>query len=250
MSPFNIIAGFLAFEGRQIYAHQVYFERLENRATLMDESHLIEDMDSSGLQFLDTTTEEGYARTMAHHFRKYGEWVHGFGEISQDIPFNRFILYTFFYIIFLVMLIRIILDPSLNHIPIDEEDRCFWKIFHSVFSLYVLSFLYSDSINVIMNKRAIKAFSHFWRLFDLCTHCLLTISITCNWILYLMEESNDCLNRDYEETLPKKTWEDGETKNVAKYETNPCLKEDTLNQIHMITFAMGRYHASIISYKV
>ena len=38
-------------------------------------------------------------------FKKFGDWAGSVGIISQDVPFNRFVVYTFYYLIFLGMII-------------------------------------------------------------------------------------------------------------------------------------------------
>ena len=172
---------------------------------------------------------------------RYAEWAEGVEGISQDIPLNRFILYTLSYVIFSGIIILIIVNPSLNHIPSGESELSKWKTAHGWLTAYAISFLVFGDLNyLIMFKK--KAFSRFWRVYDILFHCLLTLAITCNWILYSMERKNNC-SSEHEPSLPIKnaTMFDGSGAPQNDFTLErACKKEEILNQIQSVTFALGK----------
>ena len=69
------------------------------------------------------------------------------------------------------------------------------------------------------------------------SHLFLAISIICNWVLYRMEVVNNCSSTiDHQEALTKNSsflHNDSDSKLII------CQKEDVLNQISVVTFAIS-----------
>jgi len=236
MCPIHLPLAFLVFEGRQLHRRGLYLKAMSEKESLVTESY-------PHRQSVDTENEEdkytdSYLYVLSRVFRKYGEWANNVGEISQDIPFNRFVLYTFFYLIFLAIIILKIFDTSLSYIPIAENERGHWKLMHLLLTTYLISFILSDLAYGMIYSRGLSVFKHFWRLTDLITHLLLAISIICNWVLYRMEIINNCSSTiDHQEGLPKNS---SFISNDSNSKLVLCQKEDLLDQISVVTFAIGK----------
>ena len=236
MFPICLPLAIVVYEGRQLHMRGQYLKGMSEKESLITESY--PHRESVRTAKNEDKYSDSYLYVLSRVFRKYAEWANNVGKISQDIPFNRFILYTFFYLIFLAIIILKIFDPSLSHIPLGENERRYWKSVHLLLTTYLISFILSDFGYALFNKRALSAFKHFWRLSDLITHLFLTISIICNWVMYNMEIINNCSNTiDHQEGLPKNSSflsNDSESKLVL------CQKEDVMNQISVVTFAIGK----------
>ena len=236
LAPINLGVAFVVFEGKQIYAKHAHFQRLEET----DRSTNIHKSVTGHLQ----GDRERYVYWLTRAFRKYGEWANRFGEISQDIPFNRFIVYTLYYIGFIALLARIILDPCLSRLPVGECNCVYWNLNHSTFTIFVISLILSDVQGLLVNRSVIKVFKQFWRLFDIVTHFLLGISVICNWILYFIAIENECWKQNEDHPLQEKYRNNSVTDDVGNVIGDETVAssigmEDIFHQAYMITFAMG-----------
>lgn len=236
LAPLNLGIAFVVFEGKQIYAKHAHFQRLEEKdgSTNIDKS----------VEGHRQGDRERYVYWLTRGLRKYGEWANRFGEISQDIPFNRFIVYTLYYIMFISLLARIILDPCLSRLPVGECNCVYWNLNHSTFTIFVISLILSDVQGLLTNRSVIKVFKQFWRLFDIVTHFLLSISVACNWILYFIAIENDCLkhNESYplqQQYRNKSVYDDVGIGIGNKTAASSIGMEGIFYQAYMITFAMG-----------
>ena len=169
-------------------------------------------------------------------FKKYVDWAGSVGRISQDVPFNRFIVYTFLYLIFLAVIMWKILDPSLNHFPLSDIESRKWKLVHSILTLYLTSFTLEGINYLMVHKEIMKAFKGFWRLFDFTTYFVLAISMICHWIFYFTEIKNNCMGDD---TSGKDAAISTLAPTLIKHSESLCQMEETLNQVCVLTFAIG-----------
>ena len=224
----------LVFEGKQIHMRTAHVKKI-----IAKESPHVESNDD---KYVCDRSKLTYPNSYAYEisripiFKKFGDWAGSIGIISQDVPFNRFVVYTFYYLIFLGMIIWKLLDPSLNHLPLTDKEIENWKLVHSILTLYLASFILEDLNYLLVHKQIVKAFKSFWRLFDCITHVILTISIVCHWTLYLNYNKidyvssgiyrNEMLNP--EEKL--KTIEDSDVSHE---------NEDMLHQTSVLSFAIG-----------
>ena len=172
-------------------------------------------------------------------FKKYVDWAGSVGRISQDVPFNRFIVYTFWHLIFLTVIMWKVLDPTLNHFPLSDIERRNWKLVHSILTLYLTCFTLEGINYLMVYKDTMKAFKGFWRLFDFLTHFVLTISIICHWIFYFTEMENDCMS----DVTTSSTL----VSSITKDSESLCQKEEILSQVCVLTFAIGKVFCDIIS---
>lgn len=236
LAPLNLGIAFVVFEGKQIYAKHAHFQRLEEK----DGSSNINKSVAGHLQ----GGRERYVYWLTRGLRKYGEWANQFGEISQDIPFNRFIVYTLYYILFISLLARIILDPCLSRLPVGECNCVYWNLNHSTFTIFVISLILSDVQGLLTNRSIMKVFKQFWRLFDIVTHFLLGLSVICNWILYFIAIENDCWNQNedhpFQETYRNKSVYDDVGIGIGNETVASSIgMEEIFHQAYMITFATG-----------
>ena len=230
-----MIFAFIVFEGKQIHMRMSHLKRVKEKESLLIESNIDQEYsDATKLTYPNNYIHSIY---QIPHVKKYADWAGSIGFMSQDVPFNRFILYTFYYLVFLAMILWKILDPSINHLPINGVDDTNWKLVHCILALYLKSFILEELTCLMVHKQIIKAFKSFWRLFDMVTHVILTISIICHWTLYFKYNQHPCVTNSINvtETLSSESRSKTMTELELFYEI-----EDNLNQICVITFAIGK----------
>ena len=86
MSPISIMYAIIVFYGRLIFQHRSYEKRLEQVAE-KDDKNIGNNDENQG------NKSNGIYKMID----MYGDWAHRVGRISQDVPFNRFIISTFCY---------------------------------------------------------------------------------------------------------------------------------------------------------
>ena len=224
----------LVFEGKQIHMRTAHVKKI-----IAKESPHVESNDD---KYVCDRSKLTYPNSYAYEisripiFKKFGDWAGSVGIVSQDVPFNRFVVYTFYYLIFLGMIIWKLLDPSLNHLPLNDEEIGNWKLVHSVLTLYLASFILEDLNLLLVHKQIVKAFKNFWRLFDCITHVILTISIICHWTLYLHYNTTDYVSSG----IYRKEMLSNEEKSKAKEDSDASHdNEEILQQTSVLSFAIG-----------
>ena len=129
---------------------------------------------------VQTLKEDGFVRRWLD---MYANWSMRL-EISQDVPFNRFIQYTFSYFIFLALLILLIINQASER----EYDKIVhWSIYHSMIFLWIGSMLVADLF--IFARLRMNAFSNFWRVYDLLFHILLLSYLDADLILCAIDNN-------------------------------------------------------------
>ena len=103
------------------------------------------------------------------------EKANSLGKLNQDVPLNRFIAFSWSYMVFLVLLVWSLLT---NKVKCTESGHSFFLIdIKSVtLLLYMISFVLQDIHTLITCK--IKVFRSFWRVYDLVWHLLLGLSLS------------------------------------------------------------------------
>ena len=106
-------------------------------------------------------------------------------QLSLNVPLNRFLIFTGYYFIFVVLIVGAILEKA-----IDESVLCFGN-FHRFLTLYVISMLWAD-LNSLRNARSITTFFKFWRVYDLVLHVMLAFALIFRSIRVLDPAAVDC----------------------------------------------------------
>ena len=106
-------------------------------------------------------------------------------QLSLNVPLNRFLIFTGYYFIFVVLIVGAILEKA-----IAESVLCFGN-FHRFLTLYVISMLWAD-LNSLRNARSITTFFKFWRVYDLVLHVLLAFALIFRSIRVLDPAATDC----------------------------------------------------------
>ena len=87
-----------------------------------------------------------------------------------DVPVNRLIIFTGYYILFVIGLAYVVWDKSL-----DGNSYCFGK-WQQVLTVFAISMIWQDLIT-FWNVRSIWTFFKFWRMYDLALHISLALTL-------------------------------------------------------------------------
>ena len=224
----------MVFEGKQIHMRTAHV----NKIIAKESPHVESNDDKYVCDRSKLTYPNSYAYEISRIpiFKKFGDWAGSIGIISQDVPFNRFVVYTFYYLIFLGIIMWKLLDPSLNHLPLNDKENENWKIAHSILALYLASFILEDLNYLLVHKQIVKAFKNFWRLFDCITHAILTISIICHWTLYINHNTTEYVSSG----IYRKEMSSAEENSQALEDSDASDEnEEMLHQTSVLSFAIG-----------
>ena len=84
-------------------------------------------------------------------------------QLSLNVPLNRFLIFTGYYIIFVGLLIGAIIEKSVY-----GNEFCF-GVYQSMLMIYVISMMWQD-FSTLSNVRAFKTYFKAWRVYDLIMH--------------------------------------------------------------------------------
>ena len=93
---------------------------------------------------------------------------------NLDVPLNRYLIFTGYYIIFVVLLTTVNEDHKR---VMDSHNETEYSMGHFFLTIYTVSMLWSD-IQTIMSLKSIKTYFKFWRVFDLALHMCLFFAVT------------------------------------------------------------------------
>ena len=148
---------------------------------------------------------------------------------NLDIPLNRFIVFTGYYLLFVVSIVMTIeerIEEDGNPSKTDFRTGYFFLV------LYTLSMLWSD-FHTMVSLRSIKTYFKFWRAFDLYMHILLLLVLICKAIrtaVYSFNALEDCTGKDFD-TMDMKDYDDEDDSLINQWYIN-CTKlheSDLLN---------------------
>ena len=214
----------LVHYGRYLFKYRSYHKRLQELA----------DKDDTDIES-DSKIRKTEPSWVFRPVDIYAEWANGIGKISQDVPINRFINFTFSYAMFVALIILTIADPSLQHFPDKEKPNMRWVATRALLLAYILSFFYLDVFIIVFFRK--KVFARYWRIFDLTFHVLLGTSVVSNWFLYATEEETKCLATG-NTTSPTSTSSFYHSPLLANEATVTTLCH-SLVQLSNVTFALG-----------
>lgn len=114
-------------------------------------------------------------------------------KLNLDIPLNRFLVFTGYYVLFLVLLIWTIFDEQFE----DPNLKTIFSKKHILLSYFALSMLWQD-FHILYEVRSISTYFKFWRIFDLILHCALTTALTCRLVRTISYNSlvDICFNEE------------------------------------------------------
>ena len=107
-------------------------------------------------------------------------------QLSLNVPLNRFLIFTGYYFIFVILIVGAILEKAIG-----GSNLCFGS-FHRLLTIYVISMLWAD-LNSLRNARSVKTFVRFWRVYDLVLHITLAFALMFRTIRVLDPAAADCL---------------------------------------------------------
>ena len=142
----------------------------------------IDEKESSLYGFRRTNDEEP-SLTRKFFNKTLDELTHK--QLSLNVPLNRFLIFTGYYFIFVVLIVGAILEKA-----IAESILCFGS-FHRLLGLYVISMLWHD-LNSLRNARSLKFFVKFWRVYDLILHVTLAFALIFRSIRVLDPAAAKC----------------------------------------------------------
>ena len=137
-------------------------------------------------------------------------------QLKLDVPLNRLIIFTGYYILFVVSLFYVVWDKIL-----DGNSYCFGKSW-VILTMFAIPMVWQD-FSTLWNVRSFWTFFKFWRMYDLTLHIALASTLIFRGAKVLTSESidyckgctfNDCHNGTKNETMSSAVealddWEDG-----------------------------------------
>ncbi len=111
------------------------------------------------------------------------KWFHHFINFSVqkthlDVPLNRFLIFTAWYIVYVGFVLDTILDDSLY--ALGKKDVNFSKKY-AILSIFASAMLWED-VYTFITVRSITTYFKFWRFYDLVMHLSLAGSVICRAI--------------------------------------------------------------------
>ena len=91
-------------------------------------------------------------------------------KLSLEVPLNRFIIDTGYYVFFVILLGYTVLNKSFGR---NEHEFCFHHVWLAV---YVVSMLWQD-LSSLRNVRSFKIYAKYWRIYDLIMHVTLAFAL-------------------------------------------------------------------------
>jgi hypothetical protein len=91
-------------------------------------------------------------------------------QLSLNVPLNRFLIFTGYYIIFVILLIGAILNKS-----VDGNGFCF-EGYQILLTVYVISMIWHD-LSTLSNVRTFRTYFKLWRVYDLIMHLALILAL-------------------------------------------------------------------------
>ena len=165
-----------------------------------------------------------------------------------NVPLNRLIIFTGYYLIFVGMVMLTIFDKQ-NEI----KEPCYSKLRYGYFffTIYAASFLWDD-IQSFVQLKGQKTYFKFWRVFDLLLHISLIIVLVCKFIRkfgYPFDELVECVANVAEEEnfiAPANCAELKKLDNITGYhymykcsidpKENPCENYSTNSTLQFLFF--------------
>ena len=97
---------------------------------------------------------------------------------SFDVPINRFLTYSGFYLIYLVFILMVVLTRDS-----DEKGLLTFGFIHYGLGVYASAYLFKD-LCLMLTRKSLKTYFRFWRVLDLVTDLLLFIGIIMRFLTY------------------------------------------------------------------
>ena len=91
-------------------------------------------------------------------------------QLSLEVPLNRFIIDTGYYIIFVALLGITVLNKSFG------ADLHSFTTYHVWLTVYVISMLWQD-FSSLRNVRSFRIYAKYWRMYDLIMHVTLAFAL-------------------------------------------------------------------------
>ncbi len=144
-------------------------------------------------------------------------------KLNLDVPINRFLVFTAYYILFTILMVNTILQrEDFDHDKVLDND---FNYYHIILSIYAIGMIWQD-IMTIATLRSFRTFLKFWRVFDLCLHLELFFALVCRVIkIQTLNGSKACLCGD------------------ACWESDLCVRirdsRETLDELQGMFFAIA-----------
>ena len=113
--------------------------------------------------------------------------------MSLDVPLNRFLIFTMYYLIFVSNILYVILTKSEEF---EHPTETQFKFSYVLLTVYVISMLWND-VQTMSILRSLKTYIKFWRVFDLVLHSFLLLALFFKLIRtlwYPFQDIVDCVS--------------------------------------------------------
>lgn len=84
-------------------------------------------------------------------------------QLSLNVPLNRFLIFTGYYIIFVGILVGAMVEKTVH-----RNQFCFDE-YHILLTFFVISMIWQD-LSLLINVRTFKTYFKLWRVYDLIMH--------------------------------------------------------------------------------
>jgi hypothetical protein len=175
--------------------------------------------------------------------KKFGIWFKKASSFYLGVPFNRFLLNSISYGIFVCIVITLsaqyILRQNSNY-HTKHRHLIQWSTCHTLLSTFVSSMLLSDILSSIVIKK--KPFSGFWRIYDLILHIFLGFYLILYLTLSILSQRKHCNLEDEKELAQNTNSELSQGTNStleADSMVYPCKALELPNSICEVMFAIG-----------
>ncbi len=113
------------------------------------------------------------------------------GPANLDDPINRFIAFSFFHLVYLLLIITAIVVPIMNTSAITNNFH--W--YHSLVAFFTFSLVAKD-ITVIsasrnLSQKATTATLHLWHIYDIITHAVMSVALI---VRLMMGQLYECVD--------------------------------------------------------
>ena len=103
---------------------------------------------------------------------------------NLDVPFNRFLSYTGWYLFFIVLFLFAVTEPvkNMKYAGIATDGDSLFEWYHYCLGFYAISQIWHDYL-VLSSLSSIRDFLKFWRVFNAGLHWFLLISLIIRFVM-------------------------------------------------------------------
>ena len=169
-------------------------------------------------------------------------------QMSLDVPLNRFLIFTMYYLIFVSNILYVILTKSEEF---EHPTETQFKFSYVLLTVYVISMLWND-VQTMSILRSLKTYIKFWRVFDLVLHSFLLLALFFKLVRTLWYPFQEIVNCVSTKVLPLGPHFDNDTNilqdctvvsHIAKDCTSLCEVRKNLVDLESVFLSLGATQA-------